>query len=91
MFSTGQLYFALFFVVSFIIAMIYVYRKDLKLRKQSAQRGFNANAILANNAIRQRGNAGRAFSQAHGVDYTAPHTPLRMIQGWGKSGAGVGT
>lgn len=33
MFSTGQLYFALFFVVSFIITMIYVYRKDLKLHK----------------------------------------------------------
>ncbi len=30
MFSTGQWYFALFFVIVFIATMIYVYRKDLK-------------------------------------------------------------
>mgnify|MGYP006177889063 CR=1 FL=1 len=30
MFSTGQLYFALFFVITFIIVMIFVYRKDVK-------------------------------------------------------------
>ena len=30
MFSTGQWYFALFFVITFIAVMIYVYRKDLK-------------------------------------------------------------
>ncbi|KGO82495.1 MULTISPECIES: hypothetical protein [Flavobacterium] len=34
MFSTGQLYFAAFFVVVFVAAMIYVYRKDLKLHKK---------------------------------------------------------
>lgn len=33
MFSTGQVYFAIFFVIAFLIAMIYVYRKDLKLHK----------------------------------------------------------
>lgn len=33
MFSTNQLYFALFFVITFTIAIIYVYRKDLKLHK----------------------------------------------------------
>ncbi len=30
MFSTGQKYFAAFFVIAFIFTMIYVYRKDLK-------------------------------------------------------------
>ncbi|WP_130734644.1 hypothetical protein [Flavobacterium sp. J27] len=34
MFSTGQQYFAIFFVIAFIITMIYVYRKDLKEMKQ---------------------------------------------------------
>ena len=34
MFTTGQLIFAAFFVVVFIAAMIYVYRKDLKLHKK---------------------------------------------------------
>ena len=33
MFSTGQIYFALFFIVTFIITMIAVYRKDLKAMK----------------------------------------------------------
>lgn len=34
MFTTGQLAFAGFFVVAFVIAMIYVYRKDLPLHKK---------------------------------------------------------
>lgn len=34
MFTTGQWVFAAFFVVVFIIAMVYVYRKDLKLHKK---------------------------------------------------------
>lgn len=34
MFSTGQLIFAGFFVISFVIVMIYAYRKDLKLHKK---------------------------------------------------------
>ena len=33
MFSTGQFYFAGFFIIAFVSAMIYVYRKDLKLHK----------------------------------------------------------
>lgn len=33
MFSNGQLYFALFFLISFIIIMLYAYKKDLKLHK----------------------------------------------------------
>lgn len=33
MFSTGQLYFAIFFVIAFIITMIFVYRKDVKEMK----------------------------------------------------------
>ncbi|ESU19212.1 hypothetical protein FCR2A7T_26360 [Flavobacterium cauense R2A-7] len=33
MFSTGQLYFAIFFVIVFVAVMIYVYRKDLALHK----------------------------------------------------------
>ncbi|AWM12474.1 hypothetical protein NHF50_00455 [Flavobacterium sp. NRK F10] len=33
MFSTGQIYFAIFFVIAFIATMIYVYRKDLKEMK----------------------------------------------------------
>jgi hypothetical protein len=66
-------------------------RSDAKLRKQSAQRGFNANAILANNAMRSRENAGTAFASAHGIDYSGPTQPMRRIGGWGKSGEGVGT
>ena len=34
MFSTGQLYFALFFVIAFIITLVIVYRKDLKQLKK---------------------------------------------------------
>ncbi|KIX22608.1 membrane protein [Flavobacterium sp. 316] len=34
MFSSGQLYFAVFFVIVFIFTMIYVYRKDLKQLQQ---------------------------------------------------------
>jgi len=33
MFSTGQIYFALFFVVVFVGILIWTYRKDLKLHK----------------------------------------------------------
>ena len=33
MFSTGQIYFAIFFIVAFITTMIIVYRKDLKVLK----------------------------------------------------------
>ena len=31
MFSTGQIYFAFFFIIAFVITMIAVYRKDLKV------------------------------------------------------------
>jgi uncharacterized membrane protein YedE/YeeE len=31
MFSTGQIYFAIFFIIVFIITMIIAYRKDLKV------------------------------------------------------------
>jgi len=34
MFTSGQLYFAGTFIVVFVIAMIYVYRKDLALHKK---------------------------------------------------------
>ncbi len=34
MFSTGQIYFAVFFIIAFVITMIAVYRKDLKVLKQ---------------------------------------------------------
>lgn len=34
MFSTGQLIFAGLFLISFIIVMIFAYRKDLKLHKK---------------------------------------------------------
>jgi hypothetical protein len=33
MFSTGQIYFALFFVIAFVTTMIFVYKKDLNLHK----------------------------------------------------------
>lgn len=66
-------------------------RKDAKLRKNSAQRSFNANAILANNQMRARENAGRAFADAHGIDYSGPTQPMKRIGGWGKSGEGIGT
>jgi hypothetical protein len=33
MFSTGQIYFAIFFIIAFIITMIIAYRKDLKVLK----------------------------------------------------------
>lgn len=34
MFSTGQLIFAICFAIAFITALVYTYRKDLKLHKQ---------------------------------------------------------
>jgi len=33
MFSIGQIYFAIFFVIAFITTMIFVYRRDLKIHK----------------------------------------------------------
>lgn len=33
MFSTGQISFAIFFIVAFTVGMIWSYRKDLKLHK----------------------------------------------------------
>lgn len=33
MFSTGQIYFAIFFVIAFVTTMILVYRKDLRQMK----------------------------------------------------------
>lgn len=33
MFSTGQIYFAIFFIIAFVITMILEYRKDLKVLK----------------------------------------------------------
>ncbi|PHK16273.1 membrane protein [Nostoc linckia z15] len=33
MFSQGQIYFAIFFIIVFVAAMVYVYRKDLPLHK----------------------------------------------------------
>lgn len=33
MFSTGQIYFAIFFVVAFVTTMIFVYKQDLKILK----------------------------------------------------------
>ena len=33
MFSTGQNYFAIFFIIAFTIVMAYMYRKDLKQLK----------------------------------------------------------
>ena len=33
MFSTGQIYFAVLFIIAFVITMITVYRKDLKVLK----------------------------------------------------------
>jgi hypothetical protein len=34
MFTKGQIGFAIFFIIVFVIAMIYVYRKDLALHKK---------------------------------------------------------
>ncbi|MDG1714186.1 hypothetical protein [Lacinutrix sp.] len=34
MFSTGQLIFAICFAIAFITALVYTYRKDLKLHRQ---------------------------------------------------------
>lgn len=34
MFTKGQLIFAILFVIAFIIALIYTYRKDLKLHRK---------------------------------------------------------
>ena len=33
MFTTGQIYFAIFFIIAFVITMILVYRKELKILK----------------------------------------------------------
>ena len=35
MFTTGQIGFAIFFIIVFVIAMVYVYRKDLALHKKA--------------------------------------------------------
>lgn len=40
MFSTGQLIFALFFAIVFIIVMIFSYRKDKKLHKKHYKGSF---------------------------------------------------
>ena len=34
MFTTGQINFAIFFIIVFVAAMIYVYRKDFKQHKK---------------------------------------------------------
>jgi cbb3-type cytochrome oxidase subunit 3 len=34
MFTTGQIYFAIFFIIVFVAAMIYVYRKDFLQHKR---------------------------------------------------------
>jgi len=35
MFSTGQIVFAILFAISFIVIIIFAYRKDLKLHKKN--------------------------------------------------------
>lgn len=40
MFTTGQLGFALFFIVAFTTALIFVYRKDLPLHKLHYKRTY---------------------------------------------------
>jgi len=40
MFSTGQIYFAIFFIIAFVITMILVYRKDLKDLKPFYKRTY---------------------------------------------------
>lgn len=40
MFTTGQWYFALFFVIAFIAIMIFSYRKDKKLHKKQYKGSF---------------------------------------------------
>ena len=62
--------------------------KDFKLRKQSAQRGFNANATIYNNTQRAQENRLQRYNAAHGTNY-ANNVPLKSIQGWGKSGNDV--
>jgi len=62
--------------------------KDFKLRKQSAQRGFNANATIYNNTQRAQENRLQRYNAAHGTNY-ANNVPLKSIQGWGKSGTDV--
>jgi hypothetical protein len=34
MFSQGQIYFAIFFAIAFIIALIWSYKKDIKIHKR---------------------------------------------------------
>lgn len=40
MFSKGQLIFAAFFVIAFIIAMIWSYKKDIKIHKKYYKNAF---------------------------------------------------
>jgi len=40
MFSNGQLIFAVFFVVAFTIAMVWSYRKDIKIHKKHYKNTF---------------------------------------------------
>lgn len=40
MFTQGQLFFAVFFVIAFTIAMIWSYRKDIKIHKKYYKNSF---------------------------------------------------
>ncbi len=40
MFSKGQLIFAAFFVIAFIIAMVWSYKKDIKIHKKYYKNSF---------------------------------------------------
>jgi len=40
MFSKGQLIFASFFVIAFIIAMVWSYKKDIKIHKKYYKNAF---------------------------------------------------
>jgi uncharacterized membrane protein len=40
MFSKGQLIFAVFFIIAFTIAMIWSYRKDIKIHKKHYKNTF---------------------------------------------------
>jgi hypothetical protein len=40
MFSTGQLIFACLFLITFVIAMVYAYRKDVKVHREFYKGSF---------------------------------------------------
>jgi len=47
MFSTGQLYFALFFLISFVMIMLWSYQKDIRKNRQYFKGSYKILLVFA--------------------------------------------